>query len=688
MALDHDVEGHLGVAIGQHLLQLAMVEPLPPGRGPIYPRRGLALVQRMNSKRKELQDDKEKQLKEEIRVKLQNKIRMLESLVPKPQGGRPTKAEIDDRDSDIALLVAQHHIFASRGGRHAWASAGAISMKVNVVREIAFETVTDTQRQGVALMLWRCRRWRELNFGKTALFWDHEFDDTSNRMMLYTTRRRVKAPKVVASQTVMVQSSKLHFSFVPNDGTKPMRIMETWLCPALLLDGKSGPYMVIAVERALTLQFRDDNDFLAEILASVDFFAFTPTSDQGCSNLSGLKFVAQFLEQKSTELCVTTADVSPCLVHQNLGTMRHCPDLLKLVCKLYSLSQLSRLHSTHDDLEVGVSTILSIEMKRYPTPPPTEKVLEGQRLINMLIDMNAAYMHSEKGTPKMILTLLRRVLAMINDGLQGGGMVHYCWDESRKAPCCKDLDDSIRKTTEAVVDLFIVLLRISPTMGKFTNILMGITAAVIGYLLKRLLPRALYLKLQHFVGQTGLEASVKVEDAGAGDKDLAILLKKRRRSVGEFLVDPATMWSMVVSCLVLQPADALTRDFFGFRKQRPSMQDLAGSEDGLIGKCQERYYQLLSHWVEGGDSPWHLLSALSTPWRGNLVMMRRARNDCLILAAGVFRLILRFSELPLEMSVLKDGGAAQQDKEKVKRAIYDVDAELLDPFTRAIRRRY
>ena len=228
-------------------------------------------------------------------------------------------------------------------------------------------------------------------------------------------------------------------------------------------------------------------------------------------------------------------------------------------------------------------------------------------------------------------------------------------------------------------------LTVTPSMAKFTKMRLSISGAVLGYALKNILPRALSLKLQIQASGDDAGFAVSAEAVGAGDNDAAVVMKKRRRGVGDFLSDPATEWKLVLALAAGEPLDKLTHGLFGHRKQRPSWEDVRG----LITETQSALLKMLSTWAGSEGSAWRLVRILGLEHKDLPAMRLWARTACLIFSAGVcMRMELRMTGLLETLLLVLDDGISEQRRAKIVADFYAVDIESMDAMSRAIRKAF
>ena len=252
-------------------------------------------------------------------------------------------------------------------------------------------------------------------------------------------------------------------------------------------------------------------------------------------------------------------------------------------------------------------------MKRSVGPPPENMSGGLFAFVDVLFDLDAEHHKRKHGKFSQKHSDLLQLCSMVNCTMLGDEWVHHCLNPDSGKPCCKNLADSVEKTTVSVINSLLGEADPIPAESRWTHVLMNMK--------KTLLRAAVFnIGIEAFnIPAPAVESNVDKDDEGS-DAFFKFLHKTRIDKTTSYYFDARKMHELAVLTSLLECCDAeLLYPLLGDPIRslaRPSKMDLLHDRDtSKIASCCQNLLGLMSYWNHGGPhrKPWSTLDVLKAP---------------------------------------------------------------------------
>eukprot|EP00959_Pyramimonas_sp_CCMP1952_P175782 3673158-Pyramimonas_sp.AAC.1 len=127
-----------------------------------------------------------------------------------------------------------------------------------------------------------------------------------------------------------------------------------------------------------------------------------------------------------------------------------------------------------------LETEIPRRVKRKVGPPPAH--IKGKTMAEfarVVFDPEADYHKRAGGKRSQMMDDVDAVCEMVNGDLTSGAWTHWCWDCSTSQPCCRNLAETVDKTTVSVVNILATRSTPIPSESRWTNTLTNFKATLL-----------------------------------------------------------------------------------------------------------------------------------------------------------------------------------------------------------------
>lgn len=379
-----------------------------------------------------------------------------------------------DMDTDRASMLV-NAAFQAKPPR-------AIGVKFTRLLLFACRLTLELQVRGLLALLMACARFRQAPTPGCAhtvhLGLVHESDATAQQLAQMAMQTVGRAARKPMSTEVFNQQGVLRALLQRKDlatgAVVESRMVESrWLSMSCAMMGKTAPFILRGLELGMPFSTGEPAQWAqwaALLRAGADVVTVDLYGDQGSNNGPAFKHVAQKFANEAGAL----VDISPCEVHVAQGVKVGIPGCKQMPGKLYSLSSVYRVASTHNALVNCLEYICHTTVFRVVGRPPPE-AMQGQRLLAALYDTEAEHHERSTGAKSSFwedVELLGRMTTVPPETPQVGHLaarVHWCWDPETGRACCENLEATREKTVVAMVNFFAARSFDQVSLSRFTH---------------------------------------------------------------------------------------------------------------------------------------------------------------------------------------------------------------------------
>lgn len=515
----------------------------------------------------------------------------------------------------------------------------------------------------------------------------HMWDETKVRAQNKNTNLKARQTHTgMHSQTLMQRGV---VKITCKAGQAWSDFVENWLCMPVQVPSTSAESLFGGLAKSMPEELSLNRPGkLTDMSECVSSYTFQPLCDRASGNLVILRWWAKLYAELPKE---AQAKVlfwpDTCQVHSHARGKLALQGLRAHTMRHFSIAHLHRQGHVHNSMVAHLERLVARQLRRRKGPPP-EGTVGLQLFSDILFDFDAAHhTRGKSGDGKSRrLVDLQELCGLLNGDLQGE-MLHWCWDEKTRRPCCTSDEHSVERVTVALMNCLLGAADPVPAESRWTHIL--------GNMRKTLLRRVCYR-----VGHACFDVEVgdgdgteDIDGAAVGLGAEAANRVRARRTIEYYASEERMNELPVFTVLVGTYDECLLYPLLGdpVSQEVPAktskLELLLDRNKSLVGTCAERFWGLLNTWAVGGPSrkPWAILDMLAAPVAED-GYKRFARSQILRLGAAIFRRFeVKFSSWPFLLRGLFADEYTDMERREIAAAARAVCVDDLDPYTLGIR---
>ena len=349
---------------------------------------------------------------------------------------------------------------------------------------------------------------------------------------------------------------------------------QIWTAHSCVILAKTAPFILKSLQIGMPFDQLEENweGWKLVLDAAADSFCLEQIGDKGTNVMPAKKHVAaQF-----SEIPMTLNDLSNCEIHV-LNTLKNLvPGIKPIIGKLFCFGNIGRDGSYVSAL-ISIMQYMAHSVKRLVGLPPAEIKDDMRRLIEALYKPDAEHHKRSKGKKKSYLVEdLDALEKMTLYPLPGQAVdrqhmvrVHWCWDEAKQAPCCRDEEETREKASTSQINFHASSAMEKVTMSRFTNCGKARKRLLIGMTSERFFMSASVFAMRRSVDPSApfiptLPAmGVRAEELGAYDSCMQQTMKTRCGRSCSWFASREIQYELPITETVENIADLLQYEFFG-----------------------------------------------------------------------------------------------------------------------------
>jgi hypothetical protein len=552
------------------------------------------------------------------------------------------------------------------------------------LQAFACQLALEAQDTGLAKLIWQCAAFRQNAepgmIHIAVLGVSFESDSTTQKLAQHLiqavgrpAKRRLDTEVVNQRGVVRICLMKVHRATGKIADETIFSV--DWHSRSCVIMGKTAPYILKAFEKGLPFEWEHVDRRAEWFDAMVDAFDVRILDihcDKGSSNGPAVRHVASVF----CEVAGNMADASCCELHTLQHIKNSLPEVKRHVGRMYSLSNVSRSASFHDNLIHCIVAIVHTSVHRLIQPPPPE-ARSLEKLLDRLYQFDAEHHKRRSGQAESTLLSDLRMLAQLplldaprTLGVQG--RLHYCHNPVTLLPCCDSDDECHEKISVANINFFCSSAFDKVCLARWTHVSKCRKRLIVGMSNQRLFLSALSFAAKKVAGPTmdvptlPSMTDVTPEEMGAMEGDYMTTHVSRCTRLASWVGGRPFYFELPIMEATECHLDTLEYAFFGKDKKCIGVAALLHRETSPIGQALGSLWRMTMEFRNDDEGLWAVLPL--SGWRDFKSEDVRlcARRHTLSLSAGlVQKYDGKFGSLPWTMYRGLDDTWPQEDQEAV-----------------------
>lgn len=471
----------------------------------------------------------------------------------------------------------------------------------------------------------------------------------------------------------------------------PKVMREPLLMRALVLERMTAEYILEGVLRRLPFDLEDASGQLTRLASAHDVVFLSWCTDRAKSNFPVVTSLFLSIDRLPRNIW---PHHEPCHAHGVSLVKGRITAARTISSNAQTLARL--MHDPHfvHELRNTIARIVEskLSVRREPQPAELER-RAGLLLQTVFGDEHAEFLYTtnKKGerVPTTALKDIQCFFAHVGVDAVDDKLVHWCSvcdGPQRGSPCCSSREQSVEKTTVAILNCLVGRSWQSPSLARWTNVSIVLSRFIVGCAGKRILPQALVEMKVHWGVSDALAPTLRrIIDADRGSFDAKRKLKLLR--VVSSLCSNIAPVAVATTVIVTKTIDKVLYAILGHKRQRARLLDLCGGPHGLIATCQGDLATLAMDFRPVAEA-WSLLHVLGGDSRSLAVRLFAWSQIAEASVAVLDYFELDFERPPHILLKLCFDAVPAEEKRTAANMLYAMPDSCLPELARRLRQRF